>query len=241
MAEQSVLTKIGKIRSPKGIAAFAYLKKPDTSFGKVRYRINVFFDAADPEFVEFVKKLKKVNTAFGKKIGRKPNPIPVKLTNEKLAKATDQPVGTPYCEFETKCDPDQPRPVPIFDASAVKRDDLFVYGGDIVRIEANVNGWELPSGVGVKMYLNAAQLLKSNWKGGAGNAFEQEDEFLGDDTADPESDDLEDEEEEPFESDDDEDVEPELLSDALDTESDDSEDEEEDDDEDDLDPTQGIL
>lgn len=234
MAEQSVLTKIGKIRSPKGIAAFAYLKKPDTSFGKVRYRINVFFDAADPEFVEFVKKLKKVNTAFGKKVGRKPNPIPVKLTNEKLAKATDQPVGTPYCEFETKCDPDQPRPVPIFDASAVKRDDLFVYGGDIVRIEANVNGWELPSGVGVKMYLNAAQLLKSNWKGGAGNAFEQEDEFLGED-ADPEADDdLEDEEEEPFESDD-EDVEAE----DVEPESDDSEDKEED--EDDLDPTQGIL
>jgi hypothetical protein len=231
MAEQSVLTKIGKIRTPKGIAAFAYLKKPDVSFGKCRYRINVFFDPDDPEYVEFTKKLKKVNTAFGKKVNRKPNPIPVKLTNEKLSKATGQPVGTPYCEFETKCDPDQPRPVPVFDASAVARDDLFVYGGDIVRVEANVSGWELPSGVGTKMYLNAVQLLKSNWKGGAGNAFEQEDEFLGED-ADPEAD-GEELEEETFE---DEEIE-EDEGDDLDAE----EEDEEDDDLTDLDPTQGIL
>ncbi|MCK5643596.1 MAG: hypothetical protein KAJ19_22545, partial [Gammaproteobacteria bacterium] len=113
--------------------------------------------------------------------------------------------------------------------------DVFVYGGDIVRVEANVSGWELPSGVGVKMYLNAVQLLKSNWKGGAGNAFAQEDEFLGED-ADPEADeDLDDETEEPFEADEEEDDE------DVEAEGDDSEDEEEDDDSDDLDPTQGIL
>jgi hypothetical protein len=233
MAEQSVLTKIGKIRTPKGIAAFAYLNKPDTSFGKVRFRINVFFDPDDPEYGEFTGKLKKANKAFGKKIGRKVNPIPVKLTNEKLSAATGQPVGTPYMEFETKADPDNLRPVPVFDASAVQRTDLYVYGGDIVKVEANVSGWELPNGAGIKLYLGAVQLLKSNWKGGAGNAFAQEDEFLGEDV-DPEADDV-DLEEETFE---DEEIEQEEDDEGDDLEAD--EDEEEDD-ESDLDPTQGIL
>lgn len=230
--QQAVLTKIGKIRTPQGIAAFAYLKKPDTSFGKSRYRINVFFDNDDTEFVQFKAKLEKVRKAFGKKLARKPNPIPVKLTNEKLSKKTGQPVGTPYMEFATNFDENQPRPVPVFDASAEVRDDLFVYGGDIVRIEGNVSGWELPSGIGIKIYLNAVQLLKCNWKGGAGAAFEAEDEFLGED-ADPEAD-GDDLEEESFEDEDEESFEDEV-------ESDDSDEDEDEDDVEDLDPTKGIL
>jgi hypothetical protein len=215
-------TKIGKIRTPQGIAAFAYLKKPDSSFGKMRYRINVFFDADAPEFDEFTGKLKKAAAAFSKKIGRKLNPLPIKLTNEKLSKSTGQPVGTPFMEFETKFDENQPRPVPVFDASNTLREDVFVYGGDIVKVEGNVTGWELPTGAGLKIYLNAVQLLKSNWKGGAGASFEKEEEFLGEDI-DPEADgdDLEEESFEDEELDEDDD---------LDSE-----------DEDDLDPTQGIL
>jgi hypothetical protein len=179
----NVLTRLGKIRTPKGTAAFAFLGKPDNSFGKPRYRINVFFDKADPEFKEFITKLKALNVEFGKSKGRKPNPIPVKLTNEKLAGTVNLPVGTPFIEMTSKYD-ENSKPIPVFDASAEKI-DTYVYGGDIVRAEGNVSGWELPAGVGIKVYLGAVQLLQSNWKGGKGASFEAEEEFLGDNVTDP--------------------------------------------------------
>lgn len=215
--KDSVLTRLGKIRTPKGVAAFAFLNKPDNSFGKPRYRINIFFDKKDPEYVEFVGKLKKLNEEYGEQTGRKPNPVPIKLTNEKLSATVNQPVGTPFIEMQSKYDSNS-KPIPVFNAAAEKIDS-YVYGGDIVRAEGNVSGWELPAGVGIKVYLGAVQLLKSNWQGGKGASFEAEEEFLGEDT-DPQATEEELEEEDVEEDDlfgDDEESEPEADVDPTDS------------------------
>lgn len=175
------ITKIGRLRTPKGIAAFAYLNKPDTSFGKSRYRINVFFSAKDPEFKTFVATLKKMKEEFSTTIGRKSNPIPVKKANEKLAETVGVKVGTPYCEFDTK-HKEGDAPLPVFDARGKEDKTLDVWGGDIVRVEITMAGWELPTGIGIKGYLNAVQLLKAGDRTGArGASFEVEEEYLVDD------------------------------------------------------------
>jgi hypothetical protein len=214
--KQSVLKKLGKVRTPKGTAAFAFLNKPDESFGKSRYRINVFFDKADPEYKEFVLKLKKLNAEFGEAVGRKPNPLPIKLCNEKLAGTVNLPVGTPFIEMESKAD-EKSKPIPVFGPDA-KEYDGYVYGGDIVRAEGNVSGWELPAGVGIKVYLSAVQLLKSNWSGGKGASFEAEEEFLGDEVEDPQVDDA-DLDEEDVDDDDLFDAEPEVEDEVDPTDS----------------------
>lgn len=182
-AVKADIERIGKIRTPKGVAAFAYLHKPDDSFGKERYRINVFFpDKNDPEFKTFVKKLKDAKAEHGVKN------IPIKLCNEKLSETIDLPVGTPFIECETQYREDKEAPA-IFNARGQRDDSLNVFGGDIVRVEATLCTWELPSGSGLKLYLNAVQLLKSNYTGGAGSTFEEEEEYLTEDEEGPENED----------------------------------------------------
>ncbi len=177
------ITKIGRLRTPKGIAAFAYLRKPDTSFGKSRHRITMFFNAKDEEFKTFVTTLKKMKEEFSTAKGRKSNPIPVKKANEKLAETVGVKVGTPYCEFETKFK-EGDKDIAVFDARGKEDNTLDVWGGDIVRAEISMAGWELPTGIGIKGYLNCVQLLKAGPRtGGAGSTFEVEEEYLVDDDA----------------------------------------------------------
>src|SRR3990172_3840414 len=201
------ITKIKRIRTPRGVAAFAYLQKPDDSFGKNRYRIDMFWPdyKENPEFTEFLKTLSKMNADFLKGLSRKATKVPgcMKVTDAKLAELVGVPVGTPHMSFETNADTAK-GPIPVFNAKAEREDSLLVYGGDIVRVETTISGWELPTGAGINGYLNSVQLLKSNWAGGAGSTFEAEQDFLDEDA--PEANDdvadaLEEEDESPFEED----------------------------------------
>lgn len=180
----AVISKIkgaGRIRTPKGIAAFAYLKRPDTSFNKNRFRITVLFDRNDPEFKTFVKKMQGFNKLHGTETGRKPNPLPIKLADKKRAEQLKCEPKTPYMEFESRADGNNaPAFIPVFNAAGQQDDALSVWGGDVVRVETSIRGWELPTGVGIKGYLNAVQLLKSNHVSQTGATFESEDEFLQD-------------------------------------------------------------
>ena len=185
-AKGAEITRLKTVRTPKGIAAFAYLTKPDTSFNKTRYRISVFFDKEDPEFVAFVKLLREE----AKKAGLNPKKaLPFKLANQKVAEAVKDEavvVGTPYLELASNGE-DKP-PIPVYNAAAQQEDGIFVYGGDIVRAEGTLCKWSMTAGEGLKVYLRAVQLLKSNWNGGAGSSFETEDDYLSDDEA-PEAED----------------------------------------------------
>ena len=206
MAKGAQITKLkgSVLRSPKGVARYAYIGKPDDStYGKNRYRITVVFDKADPEYVTFAKKLAALAKLHAAEIGKAPKgaKIPIKLVDEKMSKGKDgksgtgDPVGTPYVAFETnskyvKNGVEIETTVPTFNAKG-QEEVLMIYGGDIVRVEARFSGWLLDGDHGVKGYLNAVQQLKSNWSGGTGNTFGAEDEYINDEDA-PESEDLDD-------------------------------------------------
>lgn len=184
----ATITKLkgGTLRTPKGTARFAYVNRPDDStYGKDRFRITVVFDKADPEFATFVKKLKALAELHGSEIGKsgKGN-IPIKLVDEKMKEYTGDEVGTPYMEFESNSKfvrngAEVEVTIPIFNAKG-QEEDLQIYGGDIVRVEARVAGWLLNGDHGIKGYLNAVQQLKSNWSGGTGTSFADESAEYGD-------------------------------------------------------------
>lgn len=181
-AKAAEITSLKKLRTPKGIAAFAWLSEPDVSFNKERFRISVFFPEfkTDPEFVKFLADLRKLNAEFVTSTGRKPDKTPscMKVTSERLSEVTGQPVGTPYMEFESKAKEDS-EGIPVYNAGGQKDPGLKVFGGDIIRVETQIAGWNLSAtGAGIKGYLRAVQLLKSNWSGGAGSTFEEETEYL---------------------------------------------------------------
>ena len=176
------ITKIGRIASPKGVAAYAYLDEPDEAFGKTQYRITVYFtDKTAPDYVAFVKSLKDVAKEHGA------DKLPIKLVDQKMVdKANEKgyeshPVGTPYLQFTTNYNPDDPRPIPVFNAKAERDDTLRVFGGDIVRVEGSMVRWEINGDSGIKIYLNAVQLLHANRRAATGSTFQTEEEFLSDD------------------------------------------------------------
>ena len=187
------------LRTPRGVARYAYVNKPDDSaFGKDRYRITVVFDSADPEFKMFVTTLKSLASQHCEEIGKlvEETKIPLKFVDEKMSKGkngrpgTGDPVGAPYMEFEANSSFERggdvvPIVIPIFDAGG-KECDAQVYGGDIVRVETRIQGWLLKGDHGLKGFLNACQQLKSNWSGSkTGSSFEAEAEYLVDETEDP--------------------------------------------------------
>ena len=208
MGKGAEMTKLkgGRLVSPVGTARYAYIGKPDSStYGKGRFRITVVFDKADPEFVSFAKKIAALSKLHEAGTGRKASGLPIKLVNEKMSKGKDgksgtgDPVGTPYMEFVANgtykdkqgnvCD----AVIRTFNAKA-QEENCLVYGGDTVRVNCTIMGWEMPDGVGVKGYLNTVQQLKSNWTGGGSGFSDMSDEYGEDEAVEEETDDgLEDE------------------------------------------------
>lgn len=181
------ITKLqgGIVRTPKGIARYAYVNRPDDStYGKNKFRITVVFDKADPEFVTFAKKVQALAKLHASEIGQSgTGNVPLKLVNEKMAERTGDAIGTPYMEFESNSSfvrggEEVSVSIPTFNARG-QEEDLQIYGGDVVRVEVRFAGWFLNGDHGVKGYLNAVQQLQSNWQGGgAGTSFSAEDEYL---------------------------------------------------------------
>jgi len=235
MATTKIKLTNRKLLTPKGQFQWAYLSKPDDAFNKSQYRCTIYFlDKKDEEYVAFVGNIKRLAKEYAKEIGKpiKSVNIPMKVATESQAEKAGVPVGTPFIEAKTKAMTKEGKakgPVAVFNAKGQKDMSLQVFGGDIGRLEITVDGYDSPPpiGRGLTLYLNAAQLLKSSGKGSAGGMFEQEDDFLTDDTddspvneADP--DEFEDEDEE-------------------DSDFGEGDEDEEDSDEEDDDPTAGLL
>lgn len=239
--------KGGRLRTPKGIARYAYVNSPDDStYGKNRYRLTMVFDKADPEWKPFVTKLAALMKLHASELGKpaKNGNMPIKLVDEKMSKGkngsggTGDPVGAPYMEFESTSERRDGSQVtiPIFNAKG-QEEPCQVYGGDIVRAEVSISGWLMPAGdFGIKGYLNAVQMLKSNWSGGAGSSFEAEDEYITEEEdTDELADTLDEEDDEPVFGD-------ESGDGTLDEEDDDDTEEDDDDtEEEDEDPLAGLV
>lgn len=174
--------RYGTVRTPKGIVGFGYLTKPDMKFG-AKHRIQLFIDPTDPEVKDFAKILteaKAKHMTLVKKTNDKAVPG-LKKADEYLAgKFADRgvKVGSLYFEFDSHArlidgTTDQYIPVDVYDSANTKREDLKVWGGDLVRCSVTISSYESGANHGVKPYLNAVQILKSNG-GGNRNVFSDE-------------------------------------------------------------------
>lgn len=202
MAKTKVKSKIKKLKTlvtPDGVAAFAFLREPDTRFDE-KFRINVFFDVKDKAVKTFFKVLKALENSYRQEQGKKPKPAKalagcIKRADESLAELIGVKVGAPYIKFETnprKDDSGNWIPIPVIGADG-KRTNRFVYGTDLVAIETNVAGWATPQGLGIKCYLSAVQLLESRYEGGnAGSQFGVREDFMSDEDDDESGPDIED-------------------------------------------------
>jgi len=188
---KNTMVKLGRAVSPKGIAAWAYLNEPAEGYagGAEQQKITVFFDPKDEDFKKFGTVLTKARKKMAEEKGCKPTDIdlPLKQATEKIVEKVEGiKVGQPFIEFKTK-----PRekngvvvPVPVVGADA-KPTDQEVWGGDLVRVQCNLSGWEMPSprgnSYGIKAYLSGVQLLKSNRSAGNGtDMFDAEAAFADD-------------------------------------------------------------
>jgi hypothetical protein len=191
---KSKLVKLGRAVSPKGIAAWAYLTEPAEGYGggDDEHKITVFLKKKADDFAPFLAKLNEARKALAKEKGCKPSDItlPLKQAKEKQAELEGVEVGDPYIEFKSK-----PRekngniiPIPVVGADA-KKTDTDVWGGDIVRVQCNLSGWEMPSPkgmtYGIKAYLSGVQLLKSNRSSGGGtDLFDADEAFAAEEGSD---------------------------------------------------------
>jgi hypothetical protein len=178
--------------TPDGIAAYAWLNKPDDRF-KPKFTIDVHFDKTDPKVKKFFKLLVELNAKWlrdnGKKFKKAPMPKCIKVVDEERSAKLGIPVGTPYIQFSTSAENNED-PIAVFDANGA-RTNQRVYGGDVVAIDTSIGGWITPQGVGIKGYLNSVQLLKSNWTGGrdsSGSKFGVRDDYISEDGDDAEID-----------------------------------------------------
>ena len=73
------ITSLKTMRTPIGVAAFSYLTKPDDSFGKERFRINVFFPdfKTNPEFKKFAAAVVELQNTFMKENSRPTSKVPM--------------------------------------------------------------------------------------------------------------------------------------------------------------------
>lgn len=176
---------LGKIKSPRGIASWVFLGDPvEDMSGKLKRKITVFFDKSDPELKSYAEKIKEFRSAaakeFGVAIAEVASPFK-KVDKRLLEKVEDMGIelDQPFIEFATDAS-DERKPVPVVASdgkTAVDPDD--VWKGSIVRVASGVGCWSFGGRYGVKLYLNAVQVLKlvSGSSDAAGLFDDESDEY----------------------------------------------------------------
>ena len=161
-----------KIITPKGVAIYPWLNKPDTKFkeeGEYRVKLAV----TDDDAVALTKKLKPMYDAAIK--AAKANP---KNKNKKV-KVQDEPwsaeldddsneTGRILFSFKRKASgvskkdgkPWSIKP-DLFDAKGNKlAADAQVYGGSIIKVSFTAEAYDTPIGAGLSLRLEGAQVIK---------------------------------------------------------------------------------
>ena len=206
---------LGKIRTPKGKASWIYLDTPNENLnGESEYKITLFFDKADPEVKTFIEKL----NSFRKEAARitdvpaKNIASPIKKVTEKekeqVADRFEVSIGSPFIELKTKADGD--REIKVVGADAKTEIDSKVWAGSVCRASSGAAVWQFGGKTGLKLYLNAVQVLELVTGGGGDGLDVFEDESSEFDMPESDSEDLgeedlgeEDLEEEDFDAEDD--------------------------------------
>jgi hypothetical protein len=176
-----------KIVTPKGLAHFAYVNKPDTEgmYSDGKYKITVSFPA-DSEFVKTLEdKVQALLTEqYGDRIPRNAN-SPIKYGDDQdNDKMRETMAGRVFIRAKTA-----KAPVVVDAKKQALPEGLTVFGGDTVKVAMTLAVYEAGSGKGVTAYLDAIQLLEKRNAGGAGaDAFGIEDGFSAESTPAPAAD-----------------------------------------------------
>lgn len=166
--------KIVKITSPKGVAVYPKLTKPDTKFkaeGEYSIKLKLPQEAADAlvakltPILEDFKKTEKFQTT-AKKVGlKKVKQLDwYKDVNDDEGNAT----GDVEMSFKAKASGKKKDgtewkrgPVAVFDAKGTPLKDVQVWGGSEVKVSFSPMPWINPKGeYGVKLGLEAVQVLR---------------------------------------------------------------------------------
>lgn len=172
------------VRTPKGIARYAYIDRPDTQFTPSKYKIDVCVDPKDPEVKAFIKTVKDFENKQRAAAGLPAAKYPSICTKRGQLNKTDD--GLIIIHADRKGDKEPPA---LVDA---KKNPLTggVWGGDVVRVAGGLGFWNTGTGAGTKLYLKGVQILeKAEREGGdydGASAFDveegySEDDMFGDD------------------------------------------------------------
>ena len=151
--------------SPSGVAAFAWLNKPDTKFDKNKYTITLVLEKGNKENDEFVKAIQAAHAAAGS--GKDEGPA-----KDGDKRKEDAFNGKWTVVFNSKNRPNQ------VDALKAKlpqnKDGTYVSSarsGDLVKIAFNPATYD-GFGGGITLYLNAVQIIDKRATGAGADDFD---------------------------------------------------------------------
>jgi hypothetical protein len=162
--------RLEKITSPKGVAMYPWLTRPDTKWSPEGvYKISVSVPSDSKEVQEFCDKVReKFTDEFGTK---------------KIAKAIfpfkEDEEGNTIITFKSK---KAPRLFNSKGQPVKNTEDLKIGGGSIVKVNASINPYDKGINTGVALYLNAVQIIElvefgsKSLFGDEGEGFAGEDE-----------------------------------------------------------------
>lgn len=157
MADKKTAKKKAEtIISPQGVAAYAWVHKPDTKFddeGKFKVDLVIEKKDADDKAKAFLKMLSSKDK---------------KLVKDGDKGKNEEFKGKWHVTFKSSYAPD------LRDAKKQKLPaDVKVYSGDVIRVAFSMAEYEAFGG-GYTLYLNAIQLIeKRNFGTSAGDAFDE--------------------------------------------------------------------
>ncbi len=145
--------------SPEGVAAYAWLEKPDTRFDKNKYTVTLVLPKGTKENDKFVKDIRAAHADAGS--GKDEGPA-----KDGDKRKEDEFNGKWTVTFNTKKPPKQ------VDALKIELPEgQSAHSGDLIKIAFNPATYE-GFGGGVTLYLNAVQIIDKRAKGAGANDFD---------------------------------------------------------------------
>ena len=153
--------------TPKGIAQYPWLSKPDTKFNEEgEYKVNLVLTKEDATPV-----IEQINAAFAEnlKVQMKENGKDIKTANPPYMNELDddgKPTGNVIIKFKSKA----LYPPAIFDAKGDVMKESNIWGGSEIRVNGSIAPYYVKLiGAGVSLRLRAVQAIQYV-EGGTGSA-----------------------------------------------------------------------
>lgn len=196
-AKKSQKPQRDKLISPKGIAVFPHLTKPDTKFaqgGAGHYTVRLRF--TQHEVQPFLDKLDKyVDDAFAKAVeandgktfkivkGKKTELVRKEPYTILLDDNTGDPTGDVEVMFKMKAEYKDKngvvrklKPTLVDGRGNEVKKAISIFGGSILKVDATPVPYDSTVGIGLTMYMNAVQIIKLQTGSSGGHNFEADDE-----------------------------------------------------------------